>query len=75
MKKRNHWKAVTAILCALTMLLAVAIPVTSYYETMINAALGADTQRISPDPDAKIFYWTEFETEEELAANDNAVCY
>ena len=75
MKKRNPWKAVAAILCIFTLLFAVAIPVTSYYATMINAALGADTQKIIQDPDAKIFYWTEFETEEELAANDNAVCY
>ena len=75
MKKRNPWKAVTAILCVITLVLLIAIPVTNYYATMINAALGADTQKIIQDPDAKIFYWTEFETEEELAANDNAVCY
>jgi len=75
MKKRNPWIAVTAVLLALTIILAIAIPVTGYYETMINAALGADTQRIIPDPDAKIFYWTEYETEEELVANDWAVCY
>ena len=75
MKKRNPWKAVTAVLCVLTVLLIIANPVASYYATMINAALGADTQRIIPDPDAKIFYWTDFETEEALAANDNAVCY
>ena len=43
MKKRNPWKAVAAILCIFTLLFAVAIPVTSYYATMINAALGADT--------------------------------
>ena len=38
MKKKNPWKAVTAILCIFTLLLLVAIPVTSYYATMINAA-------------------------------------
>ena len=36
-------------------------PVTNYYETMINAALNAETQKIVPDPDAQIFYWTESE--------------
>lgn len=74
MKKRNPWIAVTAVLLVLTILLAIAIPVTGYYATMINAALGADTQRIIPDPDAKIFYWTEYETEEAREANNWAVC-
>ena len=41
---------------------------------MINAALGAETQKIIPGEDSRIFYWTDFETEEELMANDMAVC-
>ena len=75
MKNKNPWK-IPAMACAiLTVILVIGIVVSGYYATMINAALGADTQKIIQDPDAKIFYWTEFETEEELAANDNAVCY
>jgi len=74
MKKRNPWIAVTAIALTLTIVLVIAIPVTSYFAPMINAALGADTQRITPDPDAQIFYWTGYDTEEELLANDWAVC-
>lgn len=74
-KRKNPWKLTTILFGALAVLFAVAIPVTSYYQTMINAALNAETQRIIPDPDAKIFYWTDYETEEDLTARDNAVCY
>ena len=73
-KKRNHWKIPTAILAVLTAVCIVAIPVTGYFQTMINAALDAETQEVIPDPDAQIFYWTDYETEEELVANDWAVC-
>ena len=65
MKKKNPWIAVTAILCLLAVIFTAAIPVTALYDTMINAALGAETQKITPDPDAKIFYWTDYENEEE----------
>ena len=73
-KKRNYWKIPTAVLAVLTAICLVAIPVTSYFATMINAALEAETQKVIPDPDAQIFYWTEYETEEDLVANDWAVC-
>ena len=74
MKRKNIWKILTAVTAVLTLLLGVAIPVTGYYATMINAALGAETQQIIPGENSQIFYWTEFETEEELVANDMAVC-
>lgn len=75
MKKRNPWKAITIILAVLTAILIAAIPVTNYYATMINAALGAETQKIIPGKDSKIFYWTDYENEDDLVAQDNAVCY
>ena len=74
MKRRNRWKFPTVLAAILAVILIAAIPVTNYYATMINAALGAETQRIIPDPDARIFYWTEYDSEEELSANDWAVC-
>ena len=74
MKRRNRWKLPTVLAAILAVILIAAIPVTNYYATMINAALGAETQRIIPDPDARIFYWTEYDSEEELSANDWAVC-
>lgn len=74
MRKRNVWRIPAAITALLAVVLAVAIPITSFYSTMINAALGAETQKIIPGENSQIFYWTEFETEEELVANDMAIC-
>ncbi len=74
MKKNLLWKLVTAVFAVLTAVCVAAIPITSYFAPMINVALGAETQRIIPDPDAQIFYWTDYESEEELVANDWNVC-
>ena len=74
MKKRNPWLIVTIVLLVFSILLTAAIPVTAYYETMINAALNAQTQKIIPGENSKIFYWTDYESEEDLVNNDMAVC-
>ena len=74
MKKRKPWLIVTIVLLVFSILLTAAIPVTAYYETMINAALNAKTQKIIPGEDSKIFYWTDYESEEDLVNNDMAVC-
>ena len=74
MKKRNPWLILTIVLLVFSILLTAAIPVTAYYETMINAALNAQTQKIIPGEDSKIFYWTDYESEEDLVNNDMAVC-
>ena len=74
MKSHKGLLAATVILLIFTILCGIAIPVTNYYETMINSALNAETQRIVPDPDAKIFYWTEYEDEDSLTAHDKEVC-
>ena len=74
MKKKNPWLIPTIILLVFSILLTAAIPVTAYYETMINAALNAQTQKIIPGEDSKIFYWTDYESEEDLVNNDMAVC-
>ena len=71
---KNYWKIPTAVTVILVLVLGIAIPITGQYSTMINAALGAETQQIIPGENAQIFYWTEFETEEALVANDMAVC-
>ena len=63
MKKRNPWIIITVILAVLTAVLIAAIPVTNYYATMINAALGAETQKIIPGENSTIFYWTDYENE------------
>ena len=74
MKKKNPWLIPTIILLVFSILLTAAIPVTAYYETMINAALNAQTQKIIPGENSKIFYWTDYESEEDLVNNDMAVC-
>ena len=74
MKKKNPWLIPTIILLVFSILLTAAIPVTVYYETMINAALNAQTQKIIPGENSKIFYWTDYESEEDLVNNDMAVC-
>ncbi len=73
-KRKNPWRIPTTILAVLTLICVVAVPVTSYFKTMINVALNAEVQRIIPDSDAQIFYWTDYDSEEELVANDWAVC-
>lgn len=75
MKKSNPWKIITVIMAVLTAVLIAAIPVTNYYATMINAALGAETQKIIPGENSTIFYWTDYENEDDLVARDNAICY
>ena len=75
MKKKNPWIILTVLLLAISAILGAAIPVTDYYETMINAALNAETQKIVPDPDAQIFYWTEYEDEDALVKHDMETCY
>ncbi|MBR0424748.1 MAG: glycoside hydrolase family 3 C-terminal domain-containing protein [Clostridia bacterium] len=75
MKKRNPWIVPTVLLLVVTAVLGAAIPVTNYYETMINAALNAETQKIVPDPDAQIFFWTEYEDEDALVSHDMETCY
>ncbi|MBR1843039.1 MAG: hypothetical protein IJ788_07210 [Oscillospiraceae bacterium] len=74
MKKRNFWKIPTIITAVIALILVIAIPVTSYYATMINAALGAETQRTVPGENSRFFFWTDFETEEELVAHDWDTC-
>lgn len=74
MKKKVFWKIASTVLALLTLICIVALPVTSYFKVMINVALGAETQRIIPDPEAQIFYWTNYDSEEELVDNDLAVC-
>jgi beta-glucosidase len=72
--KKNLWKVPVAVFALLTVVCIAAIPITSYFAPMINIALNAETQCIIPDPNAQIFYWTRFDSEEALVANDWNVC-
>lgn len=59
----------------LALILVAGIFVADYFKTVINVALNADTQKVVADEGAQIFYWSDYDTEEELLANDMAVGY
>ncbi|MBQ6757141.1 MAG: glycoside hydrolase family 3 C-terminal domain-containing protein [Oscillospiraceae bacterium] len=74
MKKGLIWKILTPIFAVLLVVCIVAIPVTQGFASVINVALKAQTQKIVSDPDAKIYYWTAWDTEEELVAHEAELC-
>ena len=51
------------LMALLLVVCIVAIPVTNMFVPAINAALGARTQKIVADPDAQIFFWSNYENE------------
>ena len=74
MKKGLIWKILTPIFAVLLVVCIVAIPVTQGFASVINVALKAQTQKIVSDPDAKIYYWTAWDSEEELVAHEAELC-
>ena len=77
MKKQGSllWTILTVITALLLVVCIVAIPVTNAFATAINVALGAKTQEVSHDPDAKIYFWSNYENEEDLVAFEKQVCH
>ena len=62
MKKTGKlWKILTAVMAVLLVVALIAIPVTNAFATVINVTLGASTQKIIPDPDSEIYFWTNYE--------------
>ena len=75
MKKTDKlWKILTAVMAVLLVIALIAIPVTNAFATVINVTLGASTQKIIPDPDAEIYFWTNYENEEDLVAYERQLC-
>ncbi len=76
MKKKGSrlWTVLTVITSLLLVVSIVAIPISSGFATAINVALGAKTQEIVPDPDAKIYFWSDYENEEDLVAYEKQLC-
>ena len=76
MKKKGSklWAILTGVLAVLLVVCIVAIPVTAGLATSINIALKADTQKIIPDPDATIYFWSDYDNEEELVAYEKQLC-
>jgi len=73
-KPGKLWKILTSITAVITAIALVAIPVTNFFATAINVALGATTQKIIPDPNATIYFWTNYESEEALVAYERQLC-
>lgn len=65
MKKKGSklWTVLTAVFAVLLVVCIIAIPVTNGLSTSINIALKADTQKIIPDPDATIYFWSNYDSE------------
>lgn len=75
MKKTGKlWKILTAVMAVLLVVALIAIPVTNAFATVINVTLGASTQKIIPDPDAEIYFWTNYENEDDLVAYERQLC-
>ena len=74
MKNNKLWTILTAVMAVLLVISIVAIPVTNAFATVINVTLGATTQEIIPDPDAEIYFWTNYESEEDLVAYEKELC-
>lgn len=76
MKKKGSklWTILTAVFSVLLVICIVAIPVTSALATSINIALKADTQKIIPDPDANIYFWSNYDSEDDLVAFERQLC-
>ena len=75
MKKTGKlWKVLTAVMAVLLVIALIAVPVTNAFATVINVTLGASTQKIIPDPDAEIYFWTNYENEEDLVAYERQLC-
>lgn len=70
----KKWAVLTAVTAALLVVCLVAIPVTNAFATVINVSLGAATQRIEADEDASIYFWSEYESEEDLVAFERQLC-
>ena len=73
-KPGKLWAILTAVMALLLVVCIVAIPVTNMFAPAINVALGAATQKIVPAPDAQIFFWSNYENEEDLVAFEKQLC-
>ncbi len=73
-KKGLIWKIMTPVFAVLTAVLIAAIPITRGYSDIISNALHARTQKIEADPDAKIYYWTDWEDQQALVDYEYELC-
>ena len=72
---KTLWLITSIVFGVLAVVMAVLLGVGTYHEDIINVYLEAPTQQIIPEEGAKIYYWTEYATEEELVEYGKQVCY
>ena len=71
---KKLWLVTTIVFGVLAVIMAVGLAVGTYFEQVINLALNVETQKIIPDPDATIYFWTDYENEEDLVAYEQQLC-
>ena len=71
---KKPWLITTIVFGVLAVVMAVALAVGTYYQEIINVFLDAQTQIIVPEEGATIYYWTDYDDEEELVAHGKEVC-
>ena len=73
-KKGTVWVVLSVIMAVFLAICIVAIPVAQSFATVINVALKAQTQKVIAEDGAEIYFWSAWETEEELAAHEAELC-
>ena len=73
-KKGTIWVVLTAVMGVFLAICIAAIPITQGFSTVINAALKAQTQKIVADEGAEIYYWTDYEDQQELVDYEAELC-
>ena len=71
---KKLWLITTIVFGVLAVIMAVGLAVGTYFEQVINLALNVKTQEIIPDPDATIYFWTDYENEDDLVAYEKELC-
>ena len=71
---KKLWLICTIVCGVLAVVMTVGLVVGTYYEQVINLALNVETQKIIPDPDATIYFWTDYEDEADLVAYEKQLC-
>ena len=72
--KKKLWIALTSVFAFLLVVVIVGLCVMNFYEQPINLYLKVKTQEIIPEPGAKIYYWTDWEDEQELVDYEKQLC-
>ena len=73
-KKGTIWVVLTTITAVFLAICIAAIPITQGFATVINAALKVQTQKVVAEEGAEIFYWSAYENEEDLVADEYQLC-